>query len=125
VRDAGAYRRAHPRFVPAVEVDAVSLDALIAERSVVKIDVEGAEEAVLRSGARALAKGLVDVIVVEVQTDTFAPVVALLDEADFDCFLYGRRRPLRPDDGGQLPYRVGNLLALRRGSRAHEHVDFR
>jgi FkbM family methyltransferase len=125
VRDVDAYRRTHPGFVPAVEVDAVPLDALIGVRSVVKIDVEGAEEAVLRSGARALAKGLVDVIVVEVQTDTFAPVVRLLDDADFDCFLYGRRRPLRADDAGQLPYRVGNLLALRRGSRAHEQVDFR
>jgi FkbM family methyltransferase len=124
VRDAAAYRRAHPGFVPEVEVDAVPLDALIGVRSVVKIDVEGAEEAVLRSGARALAKGLVDVIVVEVQTDTFAPVVRFLDDADFDCFLYGRRRPLRPDEAGRLPYRVGNLLALRRGSRAHDHVDF-
>jgi FkbM family methyltransferase len=125
VRDASAYRRRHPRFVADVEVDAVPLDELVGVRSVVKVDVEGAEEAVLRSGARVLAKGLVDVIVVEVQTDTFAPVVRWLDEADFDCFLYGRRRPLRPGDADQLPYRVGNLLALRRGSRAHEHVDFR
>jgi FkbM family methyltransferase len=125
VRDAAEYRRRHPGFVASVEVEAVPLDALVDVRSVVKIDVEGAEEAVLRSGGRALAKGLVDVLVVEVQTDTFAPVVRWLDDQDFDCFLYGRRRPLRAEDAGQLPYRVGNLLALRRGSRAHAHVDFR
>jgi FkbM family methyltransferase len=124
VRDAATYRRAHPGFVPTVDVETVTLDSLVTGRTVLKVDVEGAEESVLRSGERALAKGLVDVIVVEVQTDTFAPVVGLLDDLDFDCFLYGRRRPLRPDDAGQLPYRVGNVLALRRGSRAHGRVDF-
>ncbi len=122
--DADAYRREHPDFVGTVTVDATPLDALIDVRSVVKIDVEGAEEAVLRSGRRAVEKGLVDVIVIEVQSDTFAPVVRMLDEMDFDAFLYGRRRPLSPDDAARLPYRVGNLLALRRGSAAHARVDF-
>lgn len=124
VRDAATYQAAHPSFVPTLEVDTVSLDTLITTRSVLKVDVEGAEEAVLKSGERALAKGLVDLMVVEVQKDTFAPVVRFLDGLDFDCFLYGRRRPVRPEDSGELPYRVGNLLVLRRHSRAHEHVDF-
>lgn len=125
VRDAAAYRAAHPDFAATLDVETVTLESLITGRAVVKVDVEGAEEDVLRSGERALAKGLVDVIVVEVQTDTFAPVVRYLDGLDFDCFLYGRRRPLRPDDGGSLPYRVGNLLALRRNSGAHARIDFR
>jgi FkbM family methyltransferase len=122
--DAVEYQRRHPGFVATLAVDGVPLDTLLEERTVLKVDVEGAEEAVLRSGQRGLAKGLVDAIVVEVQLDTFAPVVRFLDELDFDCFLYGRRRPLRPDEGGALPYRVGNLLCLRRGSAAHDRVDF-
>ena len=124
VRDAAAYRATHPDFVATLDVETVSLDTLITARTVLKVDVEGAEEGVLRSGERALAKGLVDVIVVEVQTDTFAPVVRWLDGLDFDCFLYGRRRPVRPEDAGSLPYRVGNLLALRRQSEAHARIDF-
>lgn len=122
--DASAYRARHRDFAAALTVDARPLDSLVDVRAVVKVDVEGAEEAVLRSGTRALAKGLVDLLVVEVQTETFAPVVRLLDELDFDCFLYGRRRPLRRDDVAALPYRVGNLLCLRRGSAAHGRVDF-
>jgi FkbM family methyltransferase len=122
--DAAAYRRSHPEFAGTLTVDAVPLDALLDVRSVVKIDVEGAEEAVLRSGRCSFAKGLIDVLVVEVQTDTFAPVVRLLDEMDFDAFLYGRRRPVSPDEAARLPYRVGNLLGLRRGSAAHARVDF-
>jgi hypothetical protein len=90
----------------------------------VKVDVEGAEEMVVRSGRRALDKGLVDVMVVEVQTETFAPVVALFDDAGFDCVLYGRRRPVPAARPGALPYRVANLLCLRRGSPAYERVDF-
>ena len=125
VRDAVAYRAAHPDFIATVDVETIPLDSLVTTRSVLKVDVEGAEERVLRSGERALGKGLVDVIVVEVQTDTFAPVVRYLDGLDFDCFLYGRRRPLRPEDARALPYRVGNLLALRRGSAAHGRIDFR
>jgi FkbM family methyltransferase len=122
--DAEEYRRRHPRFTDTLTVDAVPLDALLDRRSVVKVDVEGAEEAVLRSGRRALGKGLVDVMVVEVQRETLAATVRLLDELDFDCFLYGRRRPLRVEDGDLLPYRVGNVLCLRRGSVAHERLDF-
>ena len=88
-----------------------------------KVDVEGAEEAVLRSGERGLAKGLVDLIVVEVQTETFAPVVRFLDEMEFDCFLYGRRRPMRPDEAARLPYRAADLLCLRRATSAYARVD--
>jgi FkbM family methyltransferase len=124
VVDAADYRRRHPAFAATLAVDAVTLDSLLGTRSVVKVDVEGAEEAVLRSGRRSLEKGLVDVMVVEVQSDTFIPVVRFLDEMDFDCFLYGRRRPLRPDDGGALPYRIANVLCLRRGSPAYDRIDF-
>lgn len=125
VRDAAEYHRRHPGFVPTVEVDAVELETLLGTRSVLKIDVEGAEEAVLRSGEAALRKTRVDLMVVEVQRETFAPVVKFLDDMAFDCFLYGRRLPVRPDGAGELPYRVGNLLCLRRGSAAYERVDFR
>ena len=65
--------------------------------------------------------GLVDVI--DVRSAAFAPVVSFLDGLDFDRFLYGRRGPVRPEDAGSLPYRVGNLLALRRQSEARAHID--
>jgi FkbM family methyltransferase len=125
VRDAGQYQRRHPGFVPTVEVEAVELETLLGARSVLKIDVEGAEEAVLRSGESAFRKERVDLMVVEVQRESFAPVVRFLDEMAFDCFLLGRRLPVRADGADELPYRVGNLLCLRRGSPAYARVDFR
>jgi FkbM family methyltransferase len=118
------YRARHPRFVPTLDVDAVRLDDLLDRSSMVKIDVEGGEMMVLRSGARALGKGLVDLMVVEVQGGTYEPVLALLDDLGFDGFLYGRRRPLRPGQLQLAPYRVVNVLFLRRGSPAHDQVDF-
>src|SRR5205823_2371974 len=123
--DAETYRRRHPGFTATLTVDAVPLEGLLGVPSVVKIDVEGAEEAVLRSGEAALRKGLVSLLVVEVQTDTLAPVVRFLDDAGFDCYLYGRRRPVTSESATELSFRVENLLCLRRGSPAHDRVDFR
>jgi FkbM family methyltransferase len=119
------YQRRHPGFAATLDVESVPLDDLVSGPSVVKIDVEGAEAAVLRSGERALAKGLIDALVVEVQSDTAEDVVRFLAEAQFDCFLYGRRLPLAVGAPVPLPYRVGNLVCLRRGSRAYDRLDFR
>jgi FkbM family methyltransferase len=124
VVEIAAYRARHPDFVPTLHVEAVPLDALLDARSVVKIDVEGAETPVLRSGERALQKGLVDLMVVEVQRDTVDDVAGFLDYVGFDCFLYGRRLPVKPGQAPSLSYRVANTLCLRRGSWAHGQVDF-
>jgi hypothetical protein len=51
-------------------------------------------------------------------------VLAFMDDLGFDGYLHGRRRPLR---AGQLqlpPFRVVNVLFLRRGSPAYDRVDF-
>jgi FkbM family methyltransferase len=124
VVEAARYRAQHPGFVSTLDVEAIRLDDLVDRPAVVKIDVEGGEAGVLRSGAAALAKGLVDLLVVEVQGGTYETVLTLMDDLGFDGFLYGHRRPLGP---GQLhldPYRVVNVLFLRRGSPAYERVDF-
>lgn len=122
--DAAQYRKRHPSFQPTFEVDVISLDSLVETKSVIKIDVEGGEGMVLRSAERVLRKGLVDLMVVEVQVETFGDVVRLLDQSDFECFLYGRRLPVKPEDGRLLPFRVANLLCLRRGSPSYGRVDF-
>jgi len=122
--EATRYRARHPRFVPTLEVDAVPLDALVDRPSVVKIDVEGAEASVLRSGERTLGKGLVDLAVVEVQGPTYLAVLELMGDLGFDGFLYGHRRPLRPGQLALPPYRVVNVLFLRRGAPAYDRVDF-
>jgi FkbM family methyltransferase len=124
VVEAAQYRARHPGFVPTLDVEAVRLDDLVDRPSVVKVDVEGGEAGVLRSGAAALAKGLVDLMVVEVQGGTYETVLSTLDDLGFDGFLYGHRRPLRPGQLHLEPYRVVNVLFLRRGSAAHERVDF-
>jgi FkbM family methyltransferase len=121
---AARYRARHPGFVPTLDVEAVRLDDLVDRPAVVKIDVEGGEAGVLRSGAAALGKGLVDLMVVEVQGATYEPVLAFMDDLGFDGYLYGRRRPLRAGQLQLAPYRVVNVLFLRRGSPAHDRVDF-
>jgi FkbM family methyltransferase len=124
VVEAAGYRARHPGFVPTLDVEAVRLEDLVDRPAVVKIDVEGGEVGVLRSGAPALSKGLVDLMVVEVQGGTYEQVLAFMDDLGFEGFLYGRRRPLRPGQLQLAPYRVVNVLFLRRGSAAYDRVDF-
>lgn len=119
------YQNRHPSFIPTLEVESVSLDSLVDTKSVIKIDVEGAEGKVLRSGERAFRKGLVDLAVVEVQADTFNDVVRFFGQVNFDCFFYGRRLPVKPGEEWPLSFRLGNLLCLRRGSMVYDKIDFR
>jgi FkbM family methyltransferase len=112
------YRRRHPKFTSQVDVEAVRLDDLVSSKSVLKIDVEGAELGVLESGRRALSKGLVDLAVVEVREDTMEPVIEFLNSVGLDCFLHGQSAPLHRRSG--YPKDLTNLLCLRRGSRIHE-----
>ena len=55
------------------EVTSLSLDEIIAGRRIacLKVDVESFEASVLRSGARSFAAALVDVLIVEVSTQTW------------------------------------------------------
>lgn len=124
VVDAARYQATHRAFVPTLDVEALTLDDLVTGPAVVKVDVEGAEVAVLRSGTRALRKGLVDLMVVEIQGPTCEAVLAFMDDLGFDGFLYGRRRPLRPVQLALPPSGVVNVLFLRRGSPAYDRVDF-
>lgn len=124
VMEAARYRARHPGFVPTLDVETVRLEDLVDRPAVVKIDVEGGEAGVLRSGAPALAKGLVDLMVVEVQGGTYEQVLTFMDDLGFEGFLYGRRRPLRAGQLHLAPYRVMNVLFLRRGSPAYDRVDF-
>jgi FkbM family methyltransferase len=124
VVEAAGYRARHAGFVPTLDVEAVRLEDLVDRPAVVKVDVEGGEAGVLRSGAPALAKGLVDLMVVEVQGGTYEHVLTLMDDLGFEGFLYGHRRPLRPGQLQLAPYRVVNVLFLRRGSPAYDQVDF-
>lgn len=109
-----AYRRRHPEFVAQIPVRSVLLDSLILTRSVVKIDVEGAEASVVRSGLRAMQKGLVDLLMIEVREDTVAEVRTILEGLEFDCFTLGESG--RRQGGVRLNRRgLGHLLAVRRG----------
>ena len=75
-------------------MSSLALDDVITSRSVIKIDVEGAEASVLRSGMKSLKNGLVDLMVVEVIKESIGEVIELADDAEFDFFMYGRRQPL-------------------------------
>jgi FkbM family methyltransferase len=108
------YRARHTGFVAAEEADPLRLDDIITGPSVLKIDVEGAEVTVLRSGRTALESGWVDVMVLEITKDTLDEVIKFLDTVNFDCFMYGQQKPIL--NAGEFNWRLGNVLCLRRRS---------
>ena len=112
--DGAKYRARYTDFVAFEEVAGLRLDDLIVTPSVLKIDVEGAEVIVLKSGFNALKSGLVDLMVLEVTRDTIGQVIEFLDGVEFDCFNYGQQQPIM--DANQLTWRLGNVLCLRRQS---------
>ncbi|MCZ6656114.1 MAG: FkbM family methyltransferase [Gammaproteobacteria bacterium] len=109
------YREKHPGFQPWVEVETMLLDEVISEKCVVKIDVEGAEVDVIRSGYDSLMKGLVGLIIIEVMKDTVDDVIQLMDELQFDSFLLPDCVPITK--GVRLPWFVRNIVCLKRTLR--------
>ena len=118
--DTARYQATHPDFNPTVEVQGLRLDDIITSKSVLKIDVEGAEVSVLKSGMRSLKSGAVELMVVEVTNNSINEVIGLLNSAEFDCFIYGQRLPIT--DGSQFNRRLGNILGLRRGSHLYDSI---
>lgn len=118
VRDPAAYRKDHPGFTEALTVNAVRLDDIVSGRALVKIDAEGGEDEVLRSGEYALSAGRIDALLVEVNRETARPVAERLDRHGFDLYLVRTRAPFRPHD--PLPWHTCNLIAARRGRPSHD-----
>ena len=118
--DAPTYRAKNSDFVAVEDVPGRRLDDLITNPSVLKIDVEGAETAVLQSGTNALKSGLVDLMVLEVTKDSIDQVIEFLDTVDFDSFNYGQKQPIV--DASQLTWRLGNVLCLRRQSDLYKSM---
>jgi len=116
--DANTYRLKNRKFLPEVEVKAIKLDDIIRCKSVIKIDVEGAEISVIESGSSIAKNNLVDVMVIEVLDKTIADVVSLLDNFGFDAFKEGDMSRL--DSNSQLSWFVGNILCLKRQTKAYE-----
>lgn len=112
--DVPSYRAKYTDFVAVEDVAVLRLDDVITSPSVLKIDVEGAEVTVLKSGMNALKSGLVDLMVLEVTRDTVDEVIQVLDAVEFDCFNYGQ--PLTKVNASQFTWRLGNVLCLRRKS---------
>ncbi|RJQ23951.1 MAG: FkbM family methyltransferase [Nitrospiraceae bacterium] len=117
--NAGQYIAGDKDFISEVSVDNVSIDGLIESKSVIKIDVEGAEASVIESGINVFKKGLVDVMVVEVLHETIDKVVALADEFGFDSFAKGSDIPINV--GARLDHFVGNIACLRRASLDYDN----
>ena len=118
--DAAEYRKNHPKFTAVLEVETCRLDDFCHGPTVVKIDVEGAEVTVLNSGRRSLEEGKIDVMVVEVTSDSIREVISILEEFKFDCFFPGQATPTK--DGSELTLKVANLICLRRGSNSYSTV---
>lgn len=119
--EVSAYKEKYPGFEGSITVETFPLDSLIETKSVLKIDVEGAEADVIRSGQRKLKDGFVDLLIVEVLQDTFEEVVNLLGGWGFDSFLLPDYNRLIP--GEKLPWFVRNIVCVRQGSEAHRRIS--
>ena len=116
--DAGRYKEQNSAFEPEVTIANLRVDDLVQSRSVLKVDVEGAEVSVLESARNSLSNGLVDLVIVEVLDETIDGVISLLNELQFECFAEDSSAPLQVGD--QLHHFVGNILGLRRGSSQYD-----
>jgi len=79
-------------------VDSYRIDDWVQGKTLVKIDVEGAELRVLESDRKVFQEGGIDVVVVEVQHETVDSVVRWLWGQGFDCFANGKRLPMKVGD---------------------------
>ena len=123
VLDAKRYQEKHPEFQPFVEVETFQLDEMLSNKSVLKIDVEGAELDVIKSGYKALRNGLVDLMIVEVLQETVDDILDLVGGLEFDAFLLPDYIPITV--GAQLPWFVMNVLCVRKNTPQHETILMR
>jgi FkbM family methyltransferase len=112
--DVDQYQVTNSSFVPEIEIKSIKIDDVIKSKSVVKIDVEGAEVSVLESGRSVFNRGLVDLIIIEVLDETIDRVISLLDGHGFDCFTRDVATPIKA--GTRLSRYIGNIICLRRVS---------
>ncbi len=112
--DASQYQENNASFSPEIEINSIKVDDVIISKSVVKIDVEGAEVSVLESGVNAFRQGLVDLIIIEVLDETIDQAIHFLDGHGFDCFTQGIISPITV--GTRLSRYIGNIICLRRES---------
>ena len=115
--DVAKYKASHPRFVPHTDVRSLRLDDIITDKSVLKIDVEGAEVSVLKSGTNALRGGLIQLMVVEVTGESVHEVIDVLAAVEYDCFTHGSRSPITT--GTRSDGRIWNIFCLKRGSHLY------
>ena len=120
VIDVQSYQEKHPEFRDWVEVKTFPLDEMLSQKSVLKIDVEGAEVDVLHSGYNVLKAGLVDLMVVEVLQETVDEVVQLVDELEFDSFLLPEYVAVTL--GTQLPWFARNIVCVKRNTPVHATI---
>lgn len=118
--DAKSYQERNPRFDISEEVETVTLDTLLTRNSVLKIDVEGSEVDVIRSGYGKLKEGFVDLLIIEVIRETVDTVLQLMDELNFDSFLLPGI--VQVNVGAELPWFVRNLVCVKRNTEIHEKV---
>ena len=112
--DTAGYQRKHPDFVPSIDVPAVKLDDMITGKSILKIDVEGAEAQVLESGLNALKSGLIELVVVEVTDTTVRDVVNILEDAGFECLVKDGRSLITGSN--HFNGKLGNIVCLKKES---------
>ena len=116
--DVKKYQQDHPNFLPYQEVKAYRIDDLVQKKSILKIDVEGAEMNILESGRNSFKNGLVDMVIVEVEHETMDQVLQWFSQFDFDCFDLGGRTLLT--QGSRLSHFTGNILCLKRGTTVYK-----
>lgn len=126
VMNASRYQKNHPSFVGYQDVPAYRLDAFITQKSIVKIDVEGSEIEVLKSGEGAFDKKQIDMVILEVGPEATPDVLQWFQKKEFECFTLGSRQPIRMDGdwGSRVGYGGRMLICLRRDSKIYKEAQW-
>lgn len=121
VLNAKEYLEKHKGFNYYQEVESIGIDDIVTTDSIMKIDVEGTELDVLKSGNKTFKNGFCDIVVVEVLAGkTFYDVVKLMNKLNYECYNLGSKSPLKGTE--KMDWFVFNLICVRKNCGRYKDI---
>tara|TARA_B100001093_G_C26782797_1_gene995395 strand:- start:36 stop:1013 length:978 start_codon:yes stop_codon:yes gene_type:complete len=117
------YKKANQEFKETIKVDCARLDQLVTKKSILKIDVEGAELFVLESGSAVFKKGLIPVLLVEVLRSNMEETLTFLRKYNYAIFKLPNLEVIDEQfDLESLDWFVLNLICVQFDSPSHARM---
>lgn len=113
----------HPSFIYYQETETITIDDMVTDKTLMKIDVEGSELDVIKSAIQTFKTGLCDVFIVEVQRDNFLNILNFMKDIGFDCYKLDKTMPL--DGTERFDRFIFIIIVIRRGTNYINKIVYR